>query len=178
MCDLGTMMSGGSKVYSSPIGPTSTGAAMGSVASKPIGSTVGELMKQGSGVFDAFGQYQEFADVESQRKQRTNQILDSTKQNLQLTSIEQGQRKGRMIASVGRTGVTNSGSAAMLLDKQDLYDEIALESIKQRGMLEIQTESKYASIAKGKKQTALGTALAKGAEFGGEAYTSLKGFEF
>ena len=149
---------------------------LGSIATtlQPSGGefTFGELVKQGGAVASTYGESQAAADLERQRKNRINQIAESTRQTIELKAIEQGRRRGSMAAAIGKTGVAMSGSAEVLLQQQDRMDEIALETAKQRGIIEIgaeEQERKAANVAKKGAQSraiAMGFDLAKNVKEG------------
>jgi len=177
MCDLGSMASltgGAGKVYSSPIGPTLTGKAMGAVLPSGL-QTTGELLKGGAGALASFGEASAASDLAAQREARIGQILAATKQSIELKSIEQGRDRGTRLAQIGRAGVKLTGSAADFINEQDRLDTIALETAKQQGIVQIKGEEAQRKTEVTSSRAAMARGIAKGVETGMNA---AKGFGF
>lgn len=170
MCDFGTAAA--SMLFS---GPKDLGDAMPWL-DKPTKYTSGELLGQLSGVAGAAGEAYSAYDIGRQQERRASQILAATKQSIELKAAQQGRYRGAQAAAIGRSGVRLTGSAKDLIEQQGKYDEIVLESMKQRGVIEIQAELRGAEASKTKMLGAVGRAIAKGAEFGENAYNTYEGF--
>ncbi len=178
MCDLGSIAGvtsgrtdlGGAMPWKT--GRTELGDAMPWLDKESEFST-GELLKSAGGVFSAFGGASEADDLAAQREQRAGQILEATKQTIALKSLQQGRAMGQTRAAIGKAGVGASGSAAVLLENQGRLDEMALESAKQRGVLQIDAELTEASNAQAQSRVGYAKAISAAGEFAG----NLKGFD-
>jgi len=167
MCDLGSIagIGKGTTVYSSPIGPTLTGKAMGSVLPKTSSlQTFGELAKTAGGAIGSFGEEQQYGDLAAQREARIGQILAATKQSLELKAIEQGRSRSTQANQISRSGVAMTGTAKDFLAQQDRLDEIALETAKQQGIVQIRGEEAERKAAVTSKKGSIGKGLAQAGE--------------
>ena len=149
------------------VGPTR--APTGLPSTQPADYTTGELMKDFAGVASAFGTAQEFSDLAEQREVRAGQILQATKQSIELKRLQQGINMGARKAAIGKSGVKMSGSAAKVVERQEVLDEMAIEAAKNRGVLQIENEYAEAATAKSKSTSASLQGLQRGYEFGGKA---------
>ena len=165
MCDLGPVSAFLAPQPGSPnfIGPMQPSA-------KPAGFSLGELVGQASGAVGAFGQSKEYDDLADQRERRAGQILEATKQNIMLKRLQQSRDMGATKSRIGRAGVAMSGSAAKLVERQEILDELTIAAAKNRGVLEIEGEIAEANVAKSKSRLSRSKALQLGVEFGKNAY--------
>lgn len=170
MCDIGSITAANSFI---PGGTQQTDLGTPSITASGD-FTTGELLEQGAGVLGELGSFQEASNIADQREKRAGQILQATKQTIQLKALEQGRALGAKKAAIGRAGVGISGSAAKFISQQERLDEMALEAAKQRGVLEIGGELSAAQQQKTVGGAALGKAFAKGAELGTNVF---KGFD-
>lgn len=160
MCDLGSV-----GLFNSGMSPGARAVGLqlpGTEAAKSGGLSAGEWISGIGGVLGQFGEAEQYGEVAAQREARAGQILTSTQKTLDLKALEQSRAKGRTVRAIGRSGVTQTGSASRLLANQDLLDEMALEAAKQRGVLQIGGEIAEAQAAESKRDARLMRGFAQG----------------
>lgn len=172
MCDLGPV----SGLFASNSGATAIGKDLGDKMpwlDKAPDFSTGELVGQLSGAVGAFGQGQEYSDLAAQREQRAGQILEATKQSISLKRLEQSRAMGQTKAAIGKAGVGMTGSAAKLVERQEILDELTIEAAKNRGILQIGGEMAEAEAATSKARSS----KFKGLQLGFELAQNAKGFD-